>query len=340
MQAPVTLVIGDLHLDDKIHGLLKAQVDCIVSVIRKANADRVIFLGDVFMHRRPSPSVLLAMQQILGHGCEFIRDTVILRGNHDSETKADDGVTALTVFERMGEPYHTNGIHVVTHTYIDHETKSVYIPHYENEETIKEALVQVPRGYSVFGHFGYRGCLNSAGDCDSTIRLEDFTSPTILGHIHRFSTGSNGTGGDVVTLGTPYTTNFGEVGKENYYITFSDTGEDLQLHEVDCGPRHLIFNAKDIAANLEEINDPKYFTMLRVQVDAEHFPIPYDKLNVASVDVTYNPIFNEDELSEYSPERNLFSVNEMIIEDYVDKANSIIPKETLMAGYRGLKDED
>ena len=30
----------------------------------------------------------------------------------------------------------------------------------------------------------------------------------------------------------------------------------------------------------------------------------------------------------------------MIIEDYVDGANSIIPKEVLMKGYRSLQDED
>tara|TARA_R110000782_G_scaffold102791_5_gene190180 strand:+ start:14134 stop:15144 length:1011 start_codon:yes stop_codon:yes gene_type:complete len=334
-----TLVIGDIHLDDKTHGLLKAQIECIKDIIRKVECYRVIFLGDVFMHRKPSPSVLLALQNILG-ACEF-KEVVILRGNHDSETKADDGVTALSVFENFD--YNQATTRVITHTWIDHENKQVFIPHYESEETIKEALVQVPRGYFVFGHFGYRGCLNSAGDCDSTIRLEDFTSPAILGHIHRFNCDSNGNGGDVVTLGTPYTTNFGEAGKENYYLTFgSEKGErkSLQTHTVKSGPRHLIFNAKDIEANIEEINDPAYFTMLRVQVDADHVPIPYDKLNVASVDVIYNPVFNEEELSTFSPERNLFSINEVIIEDYVDGANSIIPKETLMKGYRELKDED
>ena len=80
--------------------------------------------------------------------------------------------------------------------------------------------------------------------------------------------------------------------------------------------------------------------MLRVTVDADHHPIPYDKLKVPHLDVKYTPVFNEEDLSSYEPDRDLFSINEMIIEDYVDGANSTIPKETLMNGYRSLKDED
>ena len=81
----------------------------------------------------------------------------------------------------------------------------MYIPHYENQETIKKALDEVPEGYFVFGHFGYRGCLNSAGDADFSLRLSDFRNPSLLGHIHRHVQKDN-----VTILGTPYTTNFGE----------------------------------------------------------------------------------------------------------------------------------
>ena len=330
-----TLVLGDLHLKEGAKGHLQAQVDCIVGIIRKTECSYIIFLGDVFMHRKPTPSVLLALQKILA-ACEF-KHVTILRGNHDSETKADDGVTALTVFEKFHFKF--EGVSVITQTYHDHELKRSFIPHYENEETIKEALANVPEGYLILGHFGYRGCLNSAGDADSNIRLEDFPSPTFLGHIHRFSINECGENRNVVTLGTPYTTNFGEAGKPNYYAVLEDNSNAGPLEEVKTGPRHLIYNVKDLEANLDEINDPNWYTMLRVQIDADHAPIPYDKLNVASIDVTYNPVFNEEELSSFSPERNLFSINEVIIEDYVDGANSIIPKETLMEGYRELKND-
>jgi hypothetical protein len=56
----------------------------------------------------------------------------------------------------------------------------VFIPHYENEETIKKDLSLYPDGYIIFGHFGHNGVLNSAGDADFNLSLSDFSNPTIL----------------------------------------------------------------------------------------------------------------------------------------------------------------
>jgi DNA repair exonuclease SbcCD nuclease subunit len=319
-----TLLITDLHLNSKVPGLLEAQKQCLINIFAQEDFTDVIIMGDIFMHRKPSPSELLACRHILDALSDV--DTVILRGNHDSETKADDGVTALSVFDSIN-------VHVVTQTFTDKLKKRVFIPHYENEKIIKDALDEAPEGYTVFGHFGYRGALNSAGDADFDLRLSDFSNRSFLGHVHGYVQKKN-----VTVLGTPYTTNFGEVGKVNYYAILEGTRETYK--PVKTGPRHLLYAAKDIEENLDLINDPNWFTMLRVTVDADHHPIPYDKLEVASVDVKYIPVFNEDNVSDYKPERDLFSINEVIIEDYVEAANSNIPYENLMSGYRLLKDED
>ena len=200
------------------------------------------------------------------------------------------------------------------------------------------------RTLTVFGHFGYAGCLNSAGDADFGISLSHFTAPTLLGHIHGFREGQGGLRkpySRVTCLGTPYTTNYGEAFKENFYAILDE--EDypgIEFKQPTSGPRHLVYAASEVEANLDNINDPNYFTFLRVMVGADHHPIPYDKLDVAYVDVKYAPIFNEEEVSSYTPERDLFSINEMIISDYVENANSTIPIDTLMKGYRLLKDED
>ncbi len=102
----------------------------------------------------------------------------------------------------------------------------------------------------------------------------------------------------------------------------------------------MIFPVSEVENNLETINDPNYFTFLRVMVGADHYPIPHDKIKVAYLDVKYAPVFNEEEISTYTPDRDLFSINEMIISDYVKSANSVLSTETLMEGYRLLKDED
>jgi len=323
-----TLVITDLHYSDKPKGLLASQKVAVYNIVRTEMPDEVIIMGDLMMHRKPPPSVLLALKETIdmiteNFGCR----TIILRGNHDSETKADDGVTSLSLFENPPNVF------VITQTTVDHEKQRVFIPHYEDETKIKEALDEIPDGYSVFGHFGYRGALNSAGDSDFSLKLSDFRNPTLLGHVHRYVKKKK-----VTILGTPYTTNFGEAFKDSYYGILEDG--KLDIKKPACGPRHLIFAAKDLPDNLEIINDPNWFTMLRVLVGSDHHPIPYDQLEAAVIDVKYNPIFNEEDVSSYEPERDLFTINEIIIEDYVDNANSTISKEILMEGYRALKDED
>ena len=162
-----------------------------------------------------------------------------------------------------------------------------------------------------------------------------------MGHVHCFCERQGGLREPrptITCLGTPYTTNFGEAFKDNFYAIFED--EDYTLHTPDHGPRHLVYTAEDIEYHLEDINDQNYFTFLRVMVGADHHPIPYDKIKAAHVDVKYSPVFNEEEISTYTPERDLFSINDMIISDYVEEANSIIPIETLMEGYRLLQDEN
>ena len=327
-----TLLITDLHLNSKIPGLLDTQVKCFKKIVKDEKPSDVIIMGDIFMHRKPSPSELLAFKEILS--CIENQDTVVLRGNHDSETKADDGVTALSVFENIN-------VNVVTQTFTDKQKKRIFIPHYENEEHIIYQLEMAPEGYTIFGHFGYAGCLNSVGDADFSLGLRHFGNTTYLGHIHGFLQGQGGlreTSSTVTCLGTPYTTNFGEAFKECFYAILD--GDRVEYKQPLCGPRHVVYKAQELEDNLDSINDPRFTTFLRVIVDIDHFPIPYEKLNVHSIDVKYSPVFNEEEISSYQPERDLFAINEMIISDYVDQANSTIPAETLMEGYRLLQDEN
>jgi metallophosphoesterase superfamily enzyme len=121
-----TLVIGDLHFDNKPMGMLDAQKEAIIKIC-KENPDckKVIFLGDLMMHRSPRPSVLLALKEVID---EVSKDKAvyILRGNHDSVTKSDDGITSLSLFE-------SPSVRVITQTWYDHKNKYAFIPHYEDE---------------------------------------------------------------------------------------------------------------------------------------------------------------------------------------------------------------
>lgn len=327
-----TLVITDLHLSNKISGFLDEQVKCITKICSDAKPDDIIIMGDVFMNRRPTPSELLGFKQIL----DFVgsdSSVTVLRGNHDSETKADDGISALSVFEST-----FTDVTIIKHTTTDPLTRRVYIPHYENQETIKKALDEVPEGYFVFGHFGYRGCLNSAGDADFSLRLSDFRNPSLLGHIHRHVQKDN-----VTILGTPYTTNFGECGKDNYYAIIDN--DKVSYHKILHGPRHVLLKYKSLEADpnlIEALNDKDYFTLLRILRDRDDKEVSLEGLNVASIDIKWNPSSDDllEEGSGYSPSRDLFSINEVILEDYVNSVQTSLTKEQIMLGYGLLKNED
>jgi DNA repair exonuclease SbcCD nuclease subunit len=321
-----TLLLTDLHFNIKPRGLLEAQKTCIINIIENEKPDEVIIMGDLMMHRKPSPSVLLALKCVVDyiHG-KRIRLTII-RGNHDSETMEDDGVTSLSLFDYCAD--------VITHTWYDYKTKRAFIPHYEDEGKIKEDLGGVPPGYTIFGHFGYSGCLNSVGDADFNILHSNFSHCTYLGHIHTFYQK-----GLVTILGTPYSTNFGECEKENFYGILYGDGS-IEFKPVKHGPRHIILDHSQVENSLEYLNDPNWFTMLRIFIDSKSSSIPYDSLDVDFLDIKWKTYFDEEDFSSYKPKRDLFSINEMIVEDYIESAKTTLDREDIMEGYSLLKHED
>jgi len=342
-----TLVLGDVHISNKDARLREAQAQCIKKIYDKEKPDEVIQLGDFLDFRKPSPEALLTAKSIIDYWRKA-SDVYILRGNHCASTKADDGVTAMTLFDSPPNqkllPYlrdREQKVKVITHTWFDYRTKRAFIPHYENEEKIIKDLKDCPRDYTVFGHFGYFGCLNSVGDHDFNININSFRNDTILGHIHRQNERtftSDGEEKSILILGTPYTTNFGESGKSNYYAIIKD-GETT-LHEIDHGPRHLMLKNSEVLERVDEINDKNYLTYLRIILEAGETKVNLGDLCPASIDIKYSSAFDEEEVSEYKPSRDLFRLNDVVIVDYINSANSSIEKNRLMEGYNLLKYED
>lgn len=318
------IVIGDLHFNEKPKGLLEAQKKAVLEIVsRHPECDQVIFLGDLMMHRNPRPVVLIALKEVIDE-ISKTKEVFILRGNHDSVNKSDDGVTALTLLE-------SKRVRVITQTWVDEKNKRVFIPHYENEERIKKYLAESPAGYTTFGHFGYYGSLNSAGDADFGLSITDFSNPTILGHIHGFRQEKN-----ITILGTPYTTNFSEFHKENFYGVLD--GSDIELFPIDFGPRHLPVDYDSVEENLPLINDSKYFTLLRISVstineDQNNITELLEKLNVGYSEIKYKPLLDDDAVFNIDPFINpVVEINETLIEEYINSSNTTISKEKLMEG--------
>ena len=335
-----TLVIGDLHFDNKPSGMLDAQKAAIIKICNEnPKCDNVIFLGDLMMHRNPRPTVLLALKEMLDEVSKT-KEVFILRGNHDSVSKADDGVTALSLFEKpqtqqlLPHPRNrSNSIHVVTQTWYNDRYKWAFIPHYDDEQKIKNDLSEIPKGYTVFGHFGYNGVLNSAGDADFSLSLSDFKNPTILGHIHK-----EGRNGNVTVLGTPYSTNFGEAGKDCFYGVLDETG----LDKVPSlwGPRHLVVEYDSVEDNLDWINqdqNPEDYTLLRINIstideDQDRIADLCDKLCVGSLEVKYKPLLDEKDEFETDGRTFTTALNDELIDFYINSSKTKINKEDLLSG--------
>jgi len=323
-----TLVIGDLHFDNKPMGMLDAQKEAVVQICKEnKGCDKVIFLGDLMMHRSPRPSVLLALKSMLDEVSKT-KKVYILRGNHDSVTKADDGLTSLSLFE-------SPRVKVITQTWFDNKNKWMFIPHYEDEEKIKNYLANAPKGYTIFGHFGYYGVLNSAGDADFSLALSDFRNPTILGHIHK-----EGRNGSVTVIGTPYSTNFGEAGKDCYYGIL--TGSSLEKVPCKWGPRHLVVDYDNVEDNLDWINKdshPAEYTLLRVNIntideDQDRIADLCDQIKVGSLEVKYKPLLDDKE--EFETDGRVFTtaLNDELIDHYINCSKTKINKEDLLSGLK------
>lgn len=323
-----TLVIGDLHFDNKFRGMLDAQREAVIKICDlHKECDKVIFLGDLMMHRNPRPEVLLALKKMIDTISKN-REVFILRGNHDSVTKSDDGVTSLSLFEN-------SKVKVITHTHIDHENKWMFIPHYEDEQKIKDDLACAPKGYTIFGHFGYNGVLNSAGDADFSLSISDFKNPTILGHIH-----TEGRNGNVTVLGTPYSTNFGEAGKDCYYGILDERG--LGKLPSKYGPRHLVVDYDNVEDNLDWINKdskPTDYTLLRINIntineDQDRIAELCDKIKVGSLEIKYKPLL--DEKDEFETDGRVFTtaLNDDLIEHYINSNKTKINKDELLSGLK------
>jgi predicted phosphodiesterase len=325
-----SMIIGDLHFNDKPKGLLEAQVSFtkkLLDIGLKEKVDRFIFLGDLMMHRRPTPSVLLALKSVIDHASSIADSIVILRGNHDSETKADDGVTALSLLS-------SSKTRVVCHFEVDTKASHAYIPHYEDEDRIKEALSEVPEGFTVFGHFGYNGALNSVGDLDFSISPILFNNNTILGHIHGYKQEGN-----ITILGTPFTTNFQENKKESFYAILNENNV-LNVYNIDFGIRHVQMDYENVEENLYWLNDKDYFTILRINLSSlteDHNNITdlLEKLDIGHYEIKYKPLIDDKtEFTISDSRREVLDIGEELIEEYISSTISQIGREELLEGLK------
>ena len=335
------LIIGDTHYDTKCEGYLENQIDSTIRIVREHKPTHLIFLGDIYHHRKPSPEVVVAVQKMFFMIRLLVEHVYILRGNHDSANKSDDGLTCLETLTYPG-----SNVTLIQHTFLDTKENMLFIPHYEKEEIIQGSLSLAPNSETlVFGHFGFAGCLNGAGFHDSSLEPKEFKNTTILGHIHRYEKEDN-----VTVLGTPWSTNYGECDYDHVVgVLEKKKGKwgSLTTHKVTIGPRYYVCPMESLEVMKDEIKDPNYFTLLRVLIDKFSDDSIHrlksdilEKFSVASVDLKFQPVYDtklNNRLSNYDPNVPISDIDNDVIEKYIEEQASSIPKELLQEGLDLIK---
>ncbi len=334
---PDFLVIGDTHLQDKYPGYLDNQVDSLLKLVKDYPAYEVVFLGDIFHKRSPSPTELIAAYKLFSELDLRAKenDTIVnvIMGNHDAQYKADDGTTALSLLEEKCFLYtepeicESNGGHVA------------FIPHYENEQTIIDYLPKTKDCDWVFGHFGYNGCINSVGNYDFSIDPSCIPAPTVLGHIHEYKKYTNNNS-NITILGTPYQTDYlGQNAKR--YIGLI-TGGNLEIKEVQIGPKYVACGIEDIEKEVKLVNNNQYL-IVRLFVDKFNVENLRDLRKqlmetypqIKYLDIRFTPeLKDKSAQSTYAPTTSLASINEIIIMDYLSEKSSNIPQDELLEGLK------
>jgi DNA repair exonuclease SbcCD nuclease subunit len=336
------LVIGDTHLDNKIEGYLEAQHRALIRIVTDNKPDVVVFLGDIFHHRSPEPEVLIAFKGIISDISKDVSKVYIVRGNHDSANKSDDLVTVLSIFEQDNI--------VLALDYLKAETYNcnsdiIFIPHFEDEINTIQCLGMTKEDDIVFGHFGYEGCIETGQYFNFKVKKEHLRGNVILGHIHRYSKDGN-----VTILGTPWSTSFGECDYPHYVGMLECTDgvwSDLKPIELTFGVRHMAVPIDALESVAEKLQDPNYFTLLRVFVDKFTDKSPNDirkqikdKYNLGYVDIRFNPVLDRklsNRISNYSPTTEINSIGGDVIEKYLEENATSIPTELLRKGLEEIK---
>jgi len=340
-----TLVIGDCHFDNKYPTYLQDQLDTLDAIIRAESPENIVFLGDVFHNRKPCPEVVVKVFDYFKKISLYpgLKEIFILRGNHDSDNKSDDGLSILSIFNYPGSKVKV----ALQTTYIPH-LDFYFIPHYENEKqvllSLKSALHfhlqhninAASNGPIVFGHFGYKGCMNATGYFDFSIELSEFEHTTFLGHIHKELKN-----GKVHILGTPWATNFGESEIPHYYAVLErgkNNDWNYNLHEITHGLQYLTIPFEAIETYIERLKDPKlkfYIRILMDKVGATDIVTLEESSNIRRIEIKFNPVFDKklnDRISDYAPTTKIDEISDDVIDKYLEEQKSTIPTEELRKG--------
>ena len=328
------VLLTDLHLrSDYVPGYLNKQVEVLTRLVNQKPTNAVVINGDIFHRRNPRGSELLAFRRLLeGFKCQ---DIYINRGNHDTISKDGATKTTLSLFSDIATVFEDVGTTRIGSVDFD------FIPHFEDERDIVRAVKSSKNHF--FGHFGYDGC-HSHGNYkyDSYLKRSDFnkTKLAFLGHIHIPQIRDN-----IHILGTQYSTSFGEANAQKYITSLlvRDGLVEVVRKPIDFGIRHISCGISTLEDMDKKFRFSDFFTVLRLKLDTLDSYVEntikeeiLSKYSVAHLEVVFDDVLPK-LTSNYSKEGKLITIDDDIINKYLDESDVVFSKEELLDGLTSIQ---
>jgi len=337
------MLLTDIHLrSDYIPGFLDKQIETLIKLVNKKPPDGVVINGDIFHKRNPHGQELLAFGRLLDSlKCKEI---YVNTGNHDRIKKDGSSCTTLSLFSDKAR--------IITES----ETINIggvnfdFIPHYEDEAKIVQAVKKSKN--HMFGHFGFEGCVSNGAYLYES-KLKKFHFPkdklSFLGHIHKPKIYDGGKNNKIYVLGTQYSNSFGESNTKKFLHTLvigRDKSVRVVRKPIDIGIRHITGTIDELAVLNKKFKFDNFFTILRLSIDRldEYVERQLHEKIIKDYKIAYLDIAFEDILpkfvSDYAPDQKIFTLDEGVINDYLDSKDSIFSKDELLDALKMIKEDE
>ena len=335
MKHPSIAIITDLHLrSDYYPGFLEKQVETLLLLLAKKRHSHVVINGDIFEKRNPRAEELMAFDYLLNN---IKSEVIINRGNHDTLRKDGSSDTILSLYDGKAKVIQdTESVQIGSHTFD-------FIPHYEDDAQIIAALKKNPAN-PVFGHFGFQGCAsNSTYMYASDVKLTHLKKHpyVFLGHIHKPQV----FGKTVYIMGTQYTVTFGEANAQKYFHEVICHPDRLEIIKtpINHGIKHLSCNIHELDDTLKHHNPKSFFTLLRVKIDKLDAHVEdtlkekiYSQYAIKHLELVFDDILPKFD-SGFQRKSSILSLDDAVIEDYVENSRTVFSKSELFAGLELIK---
>lgn len=349
----------DIHFgardSDKVRGIVHnedndAFIDWMIKNIKKdKEIDGIFFLGDWNQHRT---AINLHTLKFAYEGMKKLNDLglpiYVILGNHDLYKKNDRSIHSLHFFEQFDNVMLIEDPMVLTQKNKEYNDVLMVPFLMHGEESTLTKYAKVP---TWFGHFEFDGYQVSGsgnvmvGGVDPVL----FKKPEIIisGHFHKRQTGNQK---NIVYMGNPFPTDFGDAGDLNRgYATYDfrvPTEDALEFFNWGAAPAYLKTTLSELLSGDIEITDRTYVkcvvdTIITYEESAAVQKEFIEEYNPRSFTMEESPELlnilegDDDNVGKYDGD-DISTVDEMVIEMLTDVDSEQLDSNVLVNIYNGL----